>query len=220
MSGMALAKRSKTIKPVSRSRKSAGMREAIVRAATEIINTKSYALATLTEIAATLDLRDAALYHYFPNKQALAYACHRYSLERLEHLLLAADEAGGSGEEKLRHFIRHMLVDAAQHGPQLYFGDYSYLDAAYRKVVSDWAKRLKDLLVKFLKEGMADGSIVQCEPELVVQLLLGMLIWLAKWVPAVDGITVDRLMNAIDASIFRGLERGQPPVPKKTSRSP
>ena len=197
----------KAAKLVSQSRKSEGMRQAIVRAATEIINTKSYALATLTEIAATLDLRDAALYHYFPNKQALAYACHCYSLERLEILLVTTDEAGGRGEEKLRHFIRGMLVDAAQNGPQLYFGDFSYLDAAHRRTVVAWADRLKNLLVKFLKEGMADGSVVQCEPELVVQLLLGMLIWLAKWVPAVDGLTVDRLMNAIDASVFRGLDR-------------
>lgn len=205
-------------KPVSRSRKSAAMRAAIVRAATDIINAKSYALATLTEIAATLDLRDAALYHYFPNKQALAYACHRVSLERFEHVLADADDAGGTGEEKLRRFIRRMLVDSAQHGAQLYFGDYSYLDAQHRKAISAWADRLKDVLVKFLKEGMADGSIVQCEPELVVQLILGMLIWLAKWVPAVDGLTVDRLMNAIDASIFRGLDRGHPVPAKKPSK--
>ncbi|MDP9043484.1 MAG: TetR/AcrR family transcriptional regulator [Pseudomonadota bacterium] len=191
------------------------MREAIVRAATEIINAKSYALATLTEIAATLDLRDAALYHYFPNKQALAYACHRVSLQRLETLMLAADEHGQTGEEKLRHFIRHMLVDAAQHGSQLYFGDYSYLDATHRKIIAAWADRLKNLLIKFLKEGMSDGTIVQCEPELVVQLLLGMLIWLAKWAPDVEGLTVDRLMNAIDASIFRGLERGHVASAKK-----
>jgi len=211
--------KSRLAKPVSRSRKSEGMRLAIVRAATEIINDKSYALATLTEIAAKLDLRDAALYHYFPNKQALAYACHRYSLERLESLLITTDTAGGTGEAKLRHFIRGMLVDAAQNGPQLYFGDFSYLDAAHRRTVLAWAERLKNLIVKFLKEGMADGSVVQCEPELVVQLLLGMLIWLAKWVPAISGLTVDRLMNAIDASVFRGLDRKyQSSSPTKVSR--
>ena len=202
-------KKTKPAKSVSQSPKSAGMREAIVRAAIEMINEKSYALATLTGIAAKLGMRDAALYHYFPNKQALAYACHRASLERLEVVLHAADLAGGSGQAKLRHFIRHMLVDAAQNGPQLYFGDYSYLEAGQRKIVSTWVGRLIEMVVKFLKQGMADGSIVQCEPELVVQLLLGMLIWLAKWVPSVDGLTVDRLMNAIDAAIFRGLDRVQ-----------
>ena len=115
---------------------------------------------------------------------------------------------GGTGEEKLRHLIRHMLAESAQNGPQLYFGDYSYLESAQRKAVTDWADRLKTHLIRFLKEGMADGSIVQCEPELVVELLLGMLIWLGKWVPSVEGLTVDRLMNAIDALVFRGLERG------------
>jgi AcrR family transcriptional regulator len=197
----------KRTKPIARSPKSAVKREAIVRAAIEIMNAKSFALATMTEIAAALRLRDASLYHYFPSKRALAYACHRRSLQRFELLLLEVDQAGGIGAEKLRHFIRRMLVDSARNGPQLYFGDYSYLDASQRRAISAWAERLKNVLVKFLKEGMADGSVVQCEPEFVVQLLLGMLIWLAKWAPAIRGMTVDRLMNAIDAFGFHGLER-------------
>ncbi len=209
------AKRAK--KKVSQSRKSAGMRQAIVRVAIETINAKSYALATLTEIAAALGLRDAALYHYFPSKQALAYACHRHSLERFEHLLQAAEEHGGSGREKLRYLIRGMLIDSAQNGPQLYFGDYSYLDASQRKAISAWAARLKDLVVRCIDEGIADGSIVDCESELVVQLLLGMLIWLAKWVPAVEDVTVDRLMSAIDALAFRGLAGDGRPASRKAS---
>jgi TetR/AcrR family transcriptional regulator len=207
--------KTKRRKPVSQSRKSAQKREAIVRAAIEIINTKSYALATMTDIAAALDLRDATLYHYFPDKQALAYACHRRSLERFEHLLHSVDRAGGIGEEKLRLFIRGMLVDSQQHGSLLYFGDYSYLEAPQRAAISAWADRLKDVLVKFLNEGMEDGSIVQCEPQIVVNLLLGMLIWMAKWTPSVDGLTVDRLMNAIDAFGFRGLDRRVASIPKK-----
>lgn len=200
-------KKTKAPKPLAQTRKSEDMRVEIIRAATEMINAKSYAFATLTGIAATLNLRDAALYHYYPNKQALAYACHRSSLERFERLLTDTDKAGGTGEHKLRHLIRDMLVESAQNGPQLYFGDFSYLEAAQRKVIAAWADRLKAVLVRFLKEGMADGSIVQCEPELVMQLILGMLIWLGKWVPSVEGLTVDRLMNAIDASLFRGLDR-------------
>jgi AcrR family transcriptional regulator len=193
-------------KPVARSHKSIGKRDAIVRAATEVINTKSYALATMTEIAAALDLRDATLYYYFPDKCALAYACHRRSLERFEQLLHEVDRAGGTGGGKLKSFILRMLQDSAENGPQLYFGDYSYLEAAQRKVIEAWANRLTDILLKFLEEGMADGSVVQCEPELVVQLLLGMLIWLAKWTDDIEDLTVDRLMGAIDAFSFHGLE--------------
>ena len=99
-----------------------------------------------------------------------------------------------------------MLIDSERNGPLLYFGDYSYLDAAQRIAITDWADRLKNTVEQFIREGMKDGSVVKCEPELIVQLLLGMLIWLGKWVPSIPDITVDRLMSAIDAFSFHGLE--------------
>ena len=194
-------------KPVSQSVKSDQKRGEIVRAATEIINAKSYAQATVIDIAAAVNLRDATLYHYFPDKVSLAYACQQSSLERFEKLLQITDDAGGTGAHKLRHFIRSMLIDSSVNGPLLYFGDFSYLHAPQRKIISAWGDKLRGHLAKFLREGMRDGSIVQCEPELVVQLLVGMLIWMGRWVPNVDGLTVDRLMNAIDAFTFRGLDK-------------
>lgn len=190
----------------ARGRKSAKKKDAIIRAAIEIINDKSFALATMTEIAASLDLRDATLYYYFSNKQALVYECHVRSLERFERLLKEADVAGGSGIDKIRHFIRALLDDSYINGPQLYFGDYSYLEELQRENIARWADRLKEFLKTFINEGMADGSVVRCEPDLVVQLMLGMLIWLAKWAPDVKGMTADRLMDAIGAFSFQGLE--------------
>lgn len=193
-------------KPLSKSRKSAKKRDAIIRAAIEIINKKTFAQATMTDIAASLDLRDAALYYYFPNKQALVYACHVQSLERFERLLDAADQDGGTGIVKLRHFILALLEDSDRNGPQLYFGDYSYLEAHQRETIDTWAERLRAKLEAFFKAGVDDGSIVPCDTELVVQFLIGMLIWLAKWAPGMKGMRVGRLMNAIDAFSFHGLE--------------
>lgn len=176
-----------------------------MRAAVEIINARSYALATMAEIAASLDLRDAALYYYFPSKQALAYACHVRSLELFERLLADADRQSTTGLGKVRHFIRGMLEDADVNGPQLYFGDYSYLADAERAQVRTWADRLTAMLEQFLVDGIEDGSVVPCEPHVVVQLLLGMLIWLAKWVPSIESMTVERLMDAIGVASLDGL---------------
>lgn len=202
-------------KPVSRSRKSAAKRDQIIQAAIVIINKKSYALATMAEIAAALDLQDAALYHYFPSKRSLAYACHRHSLQRFERILREADATDENGLGKLRHFIHGFLADSARHGPQLYFGDYSYLDATQRRAIAGWAERLKRALEAFLEEGMADGSISPCESQLVVQFIVGMLIWMGKWVPDVEGVTVERLMNAIQAFAFSGLDAHVPSSKKR-----
>ena len=195
-----------TPKPLASSRKSAAKRDAILRAAIKIINAKSFALATMTEIAASLDLRDASLYYYFPSKQALVYACHVRSLERFESLLEASAAVGGTGAAKLKRFLHGMIDDFDRNGPQLYFGDHSYLEADQRAEITAWAARLTTMLEQFLKDGIDDGSVVPCETRLVVQLLLGMLIWLAKWVPAVDGLTVDRLMTAISVLSLQGLD--------------
>lgn len=181
-----------------------------MRAAVEIINARSYALATMTEIAASLDLRDAALYYYFPSKQALAFACHVRSLELFERLLEQADRDGATGLDKVRRFITGMLEDADIHGAQLYFGDYSYLADRERGHIGAWGDRLTAMLEQFLVDGIADGSVVPCEPHVVVQLLLGMLIWLAKWVPSIPGMTVDRLMAAIGVASLNGLDAASP----------
>ena len=203
-------------KPTASSAKSGRRRAEIVRTATEIINRKSFALATMTDIAAQMGLRDATLYYYYPSKQALALACHVSSLERFERLLGDADRSGTNGFDKLSRFIRGLITDAEQKGPQLYFGDFSYLDDAERIKVQRWMERLERILERFLEEGVSDGSVVPCDTRLVVQLILGMLIWLSKWVPTISQITVENLMDAIGIACLDGLQR----TPGRRSAAP
>lgn len=190
-----------------RSPKSEQRRLAIVQTATEVINAKSFASATMKEIAARLHLRDAALYYYFVDKQALGYACQVHTLSRLEAVLDDADRARGTGLDRVRGFIAGMLDDSLRNGPLLYLGDLSYLSEDQHGAVTDWLDRLKSRLQGFLNDGVADGTITPCETELVVQLLMGMLIWLAKWTLSVGDLTIQRLMQAIGIVSFHGLER-------------
>ena len=192
-------------RPQASGRKSAARRTAIIRTAIEIINSRSYDLATMREIAAALDLRDAALYYYFPSKRALAYAAHVYSLERFERTLTLATDGPGNGLERLRRFLLHFLEESNANGPQLYFGEHSYLDEIQRRDIDQWADRLTGTIAATVQDGINDGSIRSCEVQLVVQLLLGMLIWLAKWTPSIRNLTPERLMQAIDDMAIAGL---------------
>ena len=191
---------------VSKSRKSAKKRDEIMAAATEIINNKTYALATMSEIAAALDLRDATLYYYFPSKQALAFACHCKAMDRFEAFLHLADNDGKNGAEKIERFFWHLLDDSNRHGPLLYFGDYFHLELFHQEQIQIRSRHLTKALERFIKEGIKDGSIAPCETKLVVNLMLGMLIWLAKWTGTIEGLTVERLMSAITAFALQGLD--------------
>lgn len=195
------------VRPLAQSRKSEQKREAILRAAIKIINAKGFAAATMTEIGAALGLRDAALYYYFPNKQTLAFAGHQRSLERFEAILARVEAGGGTGLCRLRRFLKAVLNDGVENGPQLYFGDHSYLEAAQQDAIEGWTARLRLRLELFLEDGVADGTIAPCEPALVVQLLVGMLIWLTKWTPGTPGLTNERLLEAIETTALQGLAR-------------
>ena len=202
-------------RPHARSPKSERKRDAIVAAATAILNTRTYALATMSEIAAALDLRDATLYYYFPSKQALFFACHERSLQRFEAYLRAADAEAVTGAAKLELFLVKFVHDSARNGPLLYFGEYHRLEGQHRRDIEAWAGRLTVMLERFLQIGIEDGSIAPCETGLVVQLLIGMLIWLAKWVPGVEDLTASRLLGAMRAFSLSGLvsrpDADQPP---------
>ena len=194
-------------KPQAISAKSAQKRERVIRAATLLINKKGFALTTMTEIAAALGLRDATLYYYFPNKQALGYASHVASLERIERLLIQAGDGKGSGAILLRDFIHQLLLDGEAHGSHLYFGDYSYLSEDQRDRLNEWSARLEAMIEQFLIKGVRDGSITSCDTRLVTNLLIGMLISLARWTWRVEGVTTNRLMEAIGVASLDGLER-------------
>lgn len=190
-----------------RSRKTQKKREEIMAAAIRIMNSRTYALATMTEIAAELDLRDATLYYYFPSKQALFYACHLQSVERFQVMLKQADADRQKGAAKIERFLYHLIAESDRNGPLLYFGDYFHLEAEQRDHVTRLIDDLTVELEGFLKIGVDDGSIVPCETRVVVQLILGMLIWLAKWVPTMERLTADSLFDALKTFGLRGLRR-------------
>ena len=192
-------------RPISQSHKSASKRRAIMRVAIDVINLRSFALATMTEIADRLGLKDAALYYYFPGKQALVYACHVDSMDRFERLVGDVEASGANGLGKVELLLKLFLEDSEANGQHLYFGDHSYLAERERLAIDDWAARLTKRIEKFIEQGIADGSVRQCEPELMVQLILGMLIWLGKWAPSTEGLTAKRLLASLSSLTVGGL---------------
>ena len=196
-------------KPLSKSQKSIAKRRQIMRVAIDVINLRSFALATMTEIADRLGQKDAALYYYFPGKQALVYACHVDSMERFERLVVEVEASGGSGLGRIEMLLRLFLEDSEKHGQHLYFGDHSYLAERDRVAIDEWAARLTKRVETFIEDGMADKSVRPCEPALTVQLILGMLIWLAKWAPSVKGLTSARLLDALSSLTVLGIAAGE-----------
>ena len=62
-------------------------RQDILHAALRAFRENGYHATTLDDIAEHVGVRKTALYHYFPDKEAILYECHRESLGEIEQLM-------------------------------------------------------------------------------------------------------------------------------------
>ena len=97
-------------------------------------------------------------------------------MERFERLVDQTASNNSNGLGKIELLLRLFLEDSETHGQHLYFGDHRYLAAKERKAIDGWEARLTKRIEGFIEAGIGDGSVPQCEPNVLLQLILGMLI--------------------------------------------
>src|SRR5438046_6886004 len=100
----------------SRQSRTAGapMRIEILKAAAAAFRKFGYHGATVEQIAAALRMKKGNLYYYFRNKEAILFACHQYSLDRLTELLEEIEHADAPADDRLRRLITafvHTILD-------------------------------------------------------------------------------------------------------------
>lgn len=157
-------------------------RRAVLREAALSFNRNGFHATTLDDVAKRLGVTKAALYHYFPNKNALLKACFDEVMAGALGNLESAKANGSTGREKLKlvfggylHHLIHALTIA------VVVMEESALTEAERaetlRVRDGFERELRALV----EEGIADGSIVPCDPKFVVFAMLGAVHWVPRW---------------------------------------
>src|SRR4029077_17948671 len=114
---------------------------ALLASAAVIFNQKGYEGLSLAQVAAEIGISKQALYHYARSKEDLMYKCYFRTLQQAEQGYDSADAVGGSGLDKVVHFVRFQLNAKAP--PFASLDHMGALSAEHRKEISAWAKRLE-----------------------------------------------------------------------------
>jgi len=156
-------------------------RTEILHAALRAFRRGGFHATTLDDIALQLGVRKTALYHYFPDKEAMLYACHREGLEEVAGIIAAARRRG-SYAEQLAHAIREhvrVMTDTLE-GSSLAF-EVSALSARRRAEVIAARDRYERALRDIVRRGIAAGEFRAVDPKLAVFAILGAINWIARW---------------------------------------
>ena len=157
-------------------------KRAVLQTAAQLFLEVGYHRATLADVAARLNITKPALYNYFRSKDEILDECYRLGQHMVEEAIARIEREGGDGLAKLRKLIRaYALVMTVDFGMcQVRLDDRELTDDARARVRA--AKRKDDATFRrFIREGMADGSIMDCDPKLSAFAIAGALNWIGHW---------------------------------------
>lgn len=213
MSGLApsgSARRSRQNRPGRPSRHVRAKRERrrteILHAALRACHAAGYHAATLEAIAAELGVRQTALYHYFPDKESILYACHREGLAEVERIVPAARRRFRAPSEQLAFAIREhvrVMTDTLE-GSSLAL-EVSALSPRHRAEVVAARDRYEAALRDIVRRGIAAGEFRPVDPKLAVFAVLGAINWIARWFQAAGPVRPPELGAHFADHLVRGL---------------
>ena len=162
-------------------------KEAIIAAATGILNRRGVKGMTLADVAASVDLITTSVTYYFKKKEDLAVACFLSSIERFDVLVSAAMGAADP-RERLFRFLKLYLelnqrIRRAEEAPVAAFADIRALRDPHQKQVTEaynkLFRRVRTLLQDHPNE--LDRHVANARTHIVLEQVWWSQNWLARY---------------------------------------
>ena len=176
--------------PFNRTVQHDAKRAAILSQAAKLFNSKGSRATTLKDIAESLGLTKTSLYYYVKTKEDLIYQCYMVALEHHHHNL---DEIEATHPEALARtsaFFRQNFENwlAAQEGRGPHIAallEIAALKGSHRQEVEAGYIAMFKRLREYIRQGIVDGSLRECEPSATTRAILGSVDWTFSWLHSI-----------------------------------
>ncbi|MCA8919789.1 MAG: TetR family transcriptional regulator [Planctomycetes bacterium] len=197
-----------------RQKKTELKREAILRSAAAAFRRKGYHGTSMEDISEQLLMTKGSLYYYFSDKEAILFACHDFSLDRvLEKMreVIEAQKAANSAD-KLGALIQGLvdvMIDDLQ-GSALALDFTALRDELLEKIIIKRDQFERGMRV-VISEGVKNGEFRNVDPKLATFAILGAINWISKWYRP-DGSFKAADIGRMYSDLFvKGLSQGELP---------
>lgn len=167
---------------VSKESATVNRREQILEIATHLFQ-KGFRATSLDQVAAEMGVTRPALYYYFRSKEELLAAIYDRAVGVLIDRAASLFAQGLAPDVLLRRLIEVHVRTMLQERPivRVYFQEKDSLgDVASRSVKAKEVAFTK-MMAHAIEAGQAKGIFRPGDPQLIVNAILGMLIWVHEW---------------------------------------
>lgn len=202
-------------------------REEILRAALRAFREHGVHATTLDHIADRLGVRKTALYHYFPDKDAILWACHREANAELARVL-EGSRAIASPAARLRRVIAEhvrVMTDSLEGAPLAF--EVPALAPERQAEIIAGRDAYERALRQLVDQGIRAGEFRRADAKVTAFAILGAINWIARWYRPGGGLSAETLGAQFADHLLGGLgplprprlARGRAPrTPKRAAR--
>ena len=192
-------------------------RVAVVEAAARAFNERGYHNTSLDDIAAALGVTKPTVYYYVESKEQLLVECFRAGLERIREAFEEASRSDRTARERLERALRgYAMAIASEYGWCMVRAHEHDLGPDMGRQVKALKSEIDQGIRRLLREGMADGSIAECDPRITAFAMAGALNCIAHWYREGRTMSADAVADAYLDFFRRGLapRDAAPPQPR------
>jgi AcrR family transcriptional regulator len=189
-------------------------RKEIAEASIRVFNRQGFKGASMSAVAAELDIDRASLYYYFSSKEELFDQLVRAVVERNLEIIKQIESSGASASRKLRDLVNALMTSYGDNYPLFYI----YIRENLSHVSDDrteWSKSMRkinaetvDAVISIIETGYADNSLRKVGSARVVAYgILGIVGWTHRWFrPDQSDISAEEIGKTYAELLLAGLE--------------
>ncbi|WP_336776067.1 TetR/AcrR family transcriptional regulator [Paenibacillus sp. MMO-58] len=179
-------------------------RNQILSAAASVFTVRGVAVAKISDIATEAGLSYGHVYNFFESKEKILLALVQSSQERYTELLLEARGGSGTSLDKLRWLIEQYLQKgrtSTHFWVVLQAQATEVLNPEEKAEINQKAQANRDLLADIIRDGQAEGTIVEGDAVELATLLLSLFqstsIWGYRGFGEPSGHAVDIMLRLV-----------------------
>jgi len=181
-------------------------RDAVIAAAARAFRARGVHATTIDDIAAFLNVTKPTVYYYVAGKEQLIVECFRIGIGRIAAALDELGRGGGSGREKLASLARRYAeVMASDFGWCMVRVEDHDLSPPVAKRLRAMKSDIDQGLRRFVREGIEDGSLRECDPKMAAFALAGALNGIGHWYRAGEPLSPDEIAERFVELFEKGL---------------
>lgn len=181
----------------SAAKRGTATREAIDRAAIELFARLGYHAASMREIAAGAGIQPAAIYHWYPSKEAILVRLQDDFMDRLTANVGAAIQRQRRPPLRLAAAIREHVVFHGLHRQAAFVTDSEIraLGPASRRLLTARRDAYEEIFVAEIRAGVAGGSLRSSDPRVAGFAILLQCTGVALWFNPRGELSLERVAD-------------------------